>query len=142
MAFGLDDIIGAGLDIINKFIPDPAQKAQAAFQMAQLQQQTAFKELDAQIAEIQTQTDTNKVEAANTNMFVAGWRPYIGWICGTGLGWNYIGIGMVNFVSTAIGHPVAVQPADLSEMMPLLMGMLGLGAMRTYEKVNGVNSGH
>lgn len=142
MAFGLDDIIGAGLDIINKFIPDPAQKAQAAYQMAQLQQQTEFKQLDAQIAEIQTQTDTNKVEAANTSLFVAGWRPYIGWICGTGLGWNYIGLGMVNFVAVIIGHPVNIAPADLSEMMPLLMGMLGLGAMRTYEKVNGINSGH
>lgn len=142
MAFGLDDIIGAGLDIINKFIPDPAQKAQAAYQMAQLQQQTEFKQLDAQIAEIQTQTDTNKVEAASNNMFVAGWRPYIGWICGTGLGWNYIGLGMVNFIAGVIGHPVSIAPADLSEMMPLLMGMLGLGAMRTYEKVNGVNSGH
>jgi hypothetical protein len=142
MAFGLDDIIGAGLDIINKFIPDPAAKAQAAYQMAQLQQQTEFKELDAQIAQIQTQTDTNKAEAASSSMFVAGWRPFIGWICGTGLGWNYIGLNVCNFIAVAIGHPVNLLPADLSEMMPLLLGMLGLGGMRTYEKVNGVNSGH
>ncbi len=139
---GLDDIIGAGLDIINKFIPDPAAKAQAAYQMAQLQQQTEFKELDVQIQQIQSQTDTNKAEAGNASMFVAGWRPYIGWICGTGLGWNYIGIGLVGFVSTCIGHPIDIAKADLSEMMPLLMGMLGLGGMRTYEKVKGINSGH
>lgn len=142
MAFGLDDIIGAGLDIINKFIPDPAQKAQAAYQMAQLQQQTEFKELDAQIAQINSQTDTNKAEAASTSVFVAGWRPFIGWICGTGLGWNYVGISVVNTVAKTIGHPVDMPPMDLSEMMPLLLGMLGLGGMRTYEKVNGVNSGH
>lgn len=141
MAFGLDDIIGAGLDIINKFIPDPAQKAQAAFQMAQLQQQTEFKELDAQIAQIQSQTNTNQAEATNTNLFVAGWRPFIGWICGTGLGWNYVGLSVVNFLGKAVGHPVDLAPADLSEMMPLLIGMLGLGGMRTYEKINGVNSG-
>lgn len=142
MAFGLDDIIGAGLDIINKFIPDPAQKAQAAYQMAQLQQQTEFKELDAQIAQIQTQTDTNKAEAANQSLFVAGWRPFIGWICGSGLGWNYLGVSIVNTVATVCGHPLNLPKADLSEMMPILIGMLGLGGMRTYEKVNGVNSGH
>lgn len=142
MAFGLDDIIGAGLDIINKFIPDPAAKAAAAYQMAQLQQQTEFKELDAQIATINSQTDTNKAEASNSSIFVAGWRPFIGWICGTGLGWNFAGLPVVSFFATLFGHPVNVQPADLSEMMPLLIGMLGLGGMRTFEKVNGVNSGH
>ena len=142
MAFGLDDIIGAGLDIINKFIPDPAQKAQAAYQMAQLQQQTEFKELDAQIATINSQTDTNKAEAVNTSLFVAGWRPFIGWICGTGLGWNYVGISLVKTIGTLVGHPIEISPMDLSEMMPLLIGMLGLGGMRSYEKVNGVNSGN
>lgn len=142
MAFGLDDIIGAGLDIINKFIPDPAAKAQAAYQMAQLQQQEEFKQLDAQIATIQSQTDTNKAEAASQSTFVAGWRPYIGWICGTGLGWNYLGISIVNTISQLLHHPVQISPMDLSEMMPLLMGMLGLGTMRTVEKINGVNSGH
>ena|ERR1700743_786615 len=142
MAFGLDDIIGAGLDIINKFIPDPAAKAQAAYQMAQLQQQTEFKELDAQIATINSQTDTNKVEAANSSLFVAGWRPFIGWICGSGLAWNYAGIPIITTIMVLFGHPVTIAQADLSEMMPLLIGMLGLGGMRTYEKTQGVNSGH
>lgn len=142
MAFGLDDIIGAGLQIINKFIPDPAQKAQAAFEMAQLQQQSEFKELDAQIAAMQAQTDTNKTEASNQNLFVAGWRPFIGWICGSGLAWNFAAIPMINAVMVIIGHPVNIAEADLSEMMPLLIGMLGLGGMRTYEKIQGVSNGH
>ena len=142
MAFGLDDIIGAGLDIINKFIPDPAQKAQAAYQMAQLQQQDAFKELDAQIATMQAQTNTNQTEAANANLFVAGWRPFIGWVCGSGVAWNYLGGPLLSSLLLIFGHPVQIPQADLSEMMPLLIGMLGLGGMRTYEKINGVNSGH
>jgi hypothetical protein len=142
MAFGLDDIIGAGLDIINKFIPDPAAKAAAALQMAQLQQQTEFKELDAQIASIQSQTDTNKVEAANTSLFVAGWRPFIGWICGTTLGYTYILAPVMDMLFKAFGHPVLIPAPDMSEMMPILLGMLGLGGMRTYEKINGVNSGN
>jgi len=140
--FGLDDIIGEGLKIVDKFIPDPAAKAAAAYQMAQLQQQAEFKELDAQIASIQSQTDTNKVEAANSSLFVAGWRPFIGWICGSGLAWNYAGIPLLTTIMLLIGHPVSIPQADLSEMMPLLIGMLGLGGMRTFEKINGVNSGH
>jgi Holin of 3TMs, for gene-transfer release len=139
--FGLDDIIGAGLQIINKFIPDPAAKAAAAYQMAQLQQQSEFKELDAQIQELQSQTDTDKAEATNASVFVAGWRPFIGWICGAGCGWNWIGLPIASFVATAVGHPVTVAPADISQMLPLLMGMLGLGAMRTVEKLNGVSNG-
>lgn len=138
---GLDDIIGAGLDIINKFIPDPQAKALAAYQMAQLKQQDEFKQLDVQIQQIQAQTDTNKAEAASTSIFVAGWRPFIGWICGAGCGWNWIGLPIATFTATAVGHPITIAPADLSQMLPLLMGMLGMGAMRTVEKLNGINSG-
>lgn len=141
MAFGLDDIIGAGLDIINKFIPDPAQKAQAAYQMAQLQQQTQFKELDAQIAEIQSQTDTNKAEATNTSVFVAGWRPFVGWVCGCGLAYQYLVDPVISWVA-AIEHWPLPPSLDLSTLITMLGGMLGFGAMRTVEKINGVNSGH
>lgn len=138
----LDFIAGPVLDIINKLIPDPQAKAQAQLQLLQLQQNEQFKELDAQLAMAQTQTDTNKVEAANQSTFVAGWRPFIGWICGTGVGCNYVGTWFVNTISHLFGHPLNVPPMDLSEMMPLLIGMLGLGGMRTVEKINGVNSGH
>lgn len=141
MAFGLDDIIGQGLAIINKFIPDPAQKAQAAFQMAQLQQQTEFKELDAQIAEIQSQTDTNKAEATNASIFVAGWRPFVGWVCGAGLAYQYLVDPLISWVA-AIEHWPLPPSLDLSTLITMLGGMLGFGAMRTVEKINGVNSGH
>lgn len=141
MAFGLDDIIGAGLDIINKFIPDPAQKAQAAYQMAQLQQQTAFKELDAQIAEIQSQTDTNKAEATSTSIFVAGWRPFVGWVCGCGLAYQYLVDPLISWVA-AIEHWPLPPSLDLSTLITMLGGMLGFGTMRTVEKIKGVNSGH
>lgn len=141
MAFGLDDIIGAGLDIINKFIPDPAQKAQAAYQMAQLQQQTAFKELDAQIAEIQSQTDTNKAEATNASIFVAGWRPFVGWVCGCGLAYQYLVDPLISWFAVLRHWPLPPS-LDLSTLITMLGGMLGFGAMRTVEKINGVNSGH
>jgi len=141
MAFGLDDIIGAGLSIINKFIPDPAQKAQAAFEMAQLQQQSEFKQLDAQIAEMQAQTDTNKVEAASQSIFVAGWRPFIGWVCGGGLAYQYLGDPLFSWVAAILHWPIP-PGLDVSTLVTLLLGLLGLGSMRTVEKIRGINSGH
>lgn len=141
MAFGLDDIIGAGLQIINKFIPDPKQQAEAAYQMALLKQQTDFKELEAQIAEIQSQTDTNKAEATNSSIFVAGWRPYVGWVCGTGLAYQYLFNPIFSWVAVIMHWPVPPE-LDLSTLITMLGGMLGFGAMRTAEKIKGVNSGH
>jgi hypothetical protein len=137
----LDLLIGPVLQIANKLIPDPAQQAQFQIQLLQLQQTSEFQELNAQLQMAQTQTNTNNTEASNANLFVAGWRPFIGWICGSGLAWNFAGVPLINAVMTIIGHPVNIPVADLSEMMPLLIGMLGLGGMRTYEKINGVNSG-
>jgi hypothetical protein len=140
----LDLVAGPILDIVDKIIPTPMtaeQKVQAQLAVAQLAQNEEFKQIDAQLATTQQQTDTDKAEASSNSLFVAGWRPFIGWICGTGLGWNYIGISVLSFLTTVVGHPVVMQKADLSEMMPLLIGMLGLGGMRTYEKINGVNSG-
>lgn len=138
---GLTAIITAILGIANKVIPDPQAQAQFQLQLAQLQESEEFKQLDDQLAMVQTQTNTNQAEATNQKLFVAGWRPFIGWICGTALGWNYLGVPLVSAIMTIIGHPVAMPQADLSTMMPILIGMLGLGGMRTYEKINGVNSG-
>ena len=82
----------------------------------------------------------HKVEAASSSLFVAGWRPAIGWVCGAGCAWNWIGLPMASFIMAAIGHTVAIYPADLGEMMPLLLGMLGIGTLRTVEKIKGVAS--
>lgn len=142
MASVLDLIVGPVLDIVNKLIPDPVAKAQAQIQLLQLQQTAEFKELDTMVAMAQTQTNTNQAEAANTSLFVSGWRPFIGWICGSCLAWNYMGIPVITSLFAIFGHPVTVPMADLSEMMPVLIGMLGLGGMRTFEKIQGVNSGH
>jgi hypothetical protein len=99
-------------------------------------------QLAAVLQVVQGQLETNKVEAGSQSMFVAGWRPFIGWVCGAGCAWNWIGLPVAKFALAAAGHPLPLNPADLSEMMPLLIGMLGLGGMRTFEKVQGVQAGH
>ena len=84
------------------------------------------------------QVDVNKQEAAHKSLFVAGWRPAIGWICGLGMLSNFIIVPMTNFVLALMESPVVVPLIELETMMPVLLGMLGLGGMRSYEKAKGI----
>ena len=95
-------------------------------------------QLAAAVALVQGQLEINKAEAASSSPFTSGWRPFIGWVCGVACGWNWLGLPVATFVMAAAGRPITLAPADLSQMWPLLMGMLGLGALRTVEKVKGV----
>lgn len=137
----LDLIVGPVMDIVNKLIPDPAQKAQAQLALLQLQQNAQFKEIDAQLQASQQQTDTNKVEASNTNIFVAGWRPFIGWVCGSGLAYQYLADPLLSWFAAIMHWPIPPS-LDLGTLITMLGGLLGLGGMRTYEKLNGVANGH
>lgn len=137
--FVWDDIIANALKIIDKVIPDPAAKAEAQLKILQLNQAGEFKELEADMALAQGQTDINKIEAASEDTFKSGWRPFIGWTCGTAF--------FINFVAGPVGQwvmalfyqrSVPFPQMDLATMMPVLLGMLGLGAMRSFEKKNGV----
>jgi hypothetical protein len=83
--------------------------------------------------------EINAVEAANSNVFVSGWRPFIGWTCGLGMFGNFITIPFSNFVLALLELNIVIPLVPLETMMPVLMGMLGLGAMRTYEKKSGVS---
>ena len=79
-----DQILNTGLAIIDKLIPDPAQKAEAKLKLLALQQQGEFKQLEADLQLAQGQIDINKIEAGSEDNFRAGWRPFIGWVCGMG----------------------------------------------------------
>lgn len=129
------DPITAALDIGGKIIdrlwPDPTQAAAAKLELIKLQQ-------SGELAQITGQININTEEAKSSSLFVSGWRPFIGWVCGSGCAWNWVGLPVSTFVMTAVGHPVVLRPADLSEMMPLLVGMLGIGTLRTVEKIRGV----
>ena len=87
------------------------------------------------------QIGVNAKEAQHSSLFVAGWRPFIGWTCGLAFSWTFLLYPILQFAVIAFGVPVdlSMLPVmDLSEMMPVLLGMLGLGAMRSYERRNGV----
>ena len=96
-------------------------------------------QLAAAVMVVQGQMDINKVEAANPSVFVSGWRPFIGWVCGSACAWNWIGLPLAKVIAVILGHSIELSPADLTEMMPVLLGMLGLGGLRTLEKFKGVS---
>lgn len=141
MAFGLDDIIAAGLKIVDKFIPDPEAKARAQIEMMQIKQAESFKELEVALQEQQMQADINKVEAASDHIFVAGWRPFMGWICGLGFAMQVIIFPLAATVSVMVGHPIQMPEMPIEVLMTTLMGMLGLGYYRTREKMGGLKNG-
>lgn len=124
-------ILEIGSKVIDRVWPDPAQAAAAKLELFKLQQ-------SGELQQIMGQLEINKAEAANASVFVSGWRPFIGWICGIACAWNWIGISIAKVVAAFLQYPINLAPADLSEMMPVLMGMLGLGALRTVEKIQGV----
>lgn len=121
---GLGSVADLVNNTINKIWPDKSAAEQ--------------QQLAAAVMVVQGQIDTNKEEAKSPSVFVSGWRPFIGWVCGLACAWNWIGLKIALFIAAAMGHVLNVQPADISEMMPVLLGMMGLGGMRTYEKLQGV----
>jgi len=113
--------------VLERVLPDTVKKDEAKATLAQM---AAKGELDL----ILGQQAINVVEAGSASTFVAGWRPFIGWVCGAAFGWSYVIGPMFYWISTLIGHPTPIPTLSLSEMTPVLMGMLGLGTLRTYEK--------
>jgi hypothetical protein len=136
-----DSVITAGLEIINKVIPDPAAKAEAQLKLLQLQQEGAFKVMDNELAILKTQTDANIEQAKNPSVFVSGARPAVMWVGTFGLMYQWIIIPVATFFYTMYtGHPLPVTPPDMDPNLIMLIGsLLGIqiGA-RTYEKVKGV----
>jgi hypothetical protein len=123
--------------VVNKIWPDPAQQAEAQLRIATLMQTGELAQLAAETGLMQGQIDINKIEAAGEGTFKAGWRPFIGWTCGAGFAWQFVAQPAAEWISAALGHPIALPHADMSQMMPVLLGMLGLGGLRTMEKIKG-----
>lgn len=128
MAFGIDDAIAAGLKVIDKFIPDPAEKIKA--------EQALRQDL---LAWDKAQTDVNAVEAQHASLWVSGWRPGLGWCCTVAFAFIYVVGPMITWASTLYGRPVPLPSFNVDALMSLTFGMLGLAGMRSWEKVKGLS---
>ena len=119
----LGTLVGPITDIINKVVPDKDQAAKLAHEVSTMAESHAQQIALAQI-------EVNKTEAA-AGWFRGGWRPAVGWICAAGFGVNFL------VSPLAVGAGIAIPQADVGTMMPVLTGLLGLGTLRTFEKVKG-----
>ena len=117
-------LVGPVTGLLDKFIEDKDQKNVLAHEIATMSERHAQEALKGQL-------EINKMEAAHKSLFVAGWRPAIGWICAVGLLYNTI-------IANVLGIWMDVPEVDTTLLVPVMMGMWGLGAMRSYEKVNQV----
>jgi len=129
----IGSIFSIGEKLIDKLIPDPKQKAEALIKLEELRQ-------SGDLAVIAGQVDINKIEAASPKLFVSGWRPFIGWICGTALAVQLVLGPVVMWASALTRHPILLPAMQTELLTTLLVGMLGLGGMRTVEKLQGVAS--
>lgn len=141
---GIAGILKPISDIILKVVPD---KAAADAAVAQLQQLQAAGQLQEELLQLQSvtsaQSDVDKVEAASTSVFIAGWRPYVGWVCGTGLAISCIVAPLFTWLAALAGHPVTFPALNDPLLQSTLAGMLGLGHItRTVEKIQGVVGKH
>lgn len=124
--------------ITDKIIPDANQRAAAVEKLAEMRLNGELQATAAEIGLLQGQVETNKIEAASSRLFVSGWRPFVGWTCGAAFCWSFVVGPIAAFILTACGHPVPTPTLAMSEITPVLLGMLGLAGMRSYERVQGV----
>ena len=125
-------IMPSVMEVAGRFLPEDREKRAAAEREIQAKLTDSLAQVDL------AQLGINKVEAAHRSMFVAGWRPFIGWTCGVALMYTYVLQPILVFGLAQSGYLVDLPRMDLCELMPVLMGMLGLGGLRSWEKIKGV----
>lgn len=123
-------LLSIGEKLLDKVLPDPVAKATAMQKLAELEQ-------SGDLAVIAGQNEINKIEAANPSLFVSGWRPAVGWVCVGALGYQLIFAPLIMGVAAAFKNHLVLAPLETELLTTLLIGMLGLGGMRTVEKLNG-----
>ena len=124
-------LIGPVTGLLDKFVEDKDQKAKLAHEIATLAERQAHEIAKSQI-------EVNRAESQSGSVFIGGWRPATGWVCVLGFGVNFLVIPLTNLFLSITENPLLVPSLDVSEMMPVLLGMLGLGSMRTVEKTKAV----
>jgi hypothetical protein len=140
----LSGLFEIGKGIINRLFPDPAQASAAQLELLKMQQNGDLAQLAADTDLAKLQIQVNIEEAKHANIFVSGWRPAVGWCCAAAFAYSYVLLPFLQFVVFTFGTAemaaqLKLAPAlELSEMVPVLFGMLGLSGLRTAERIKGV----
>jgi len=128
----IESLIAPVTGLLDKFVEDKDQKNKLAHELATMADRHAQELAKGQL-------DINKAEASHRSIFVAGWRPFVGWTCGVALAWHFVLAPFIIFGSAYAGIELPELPQfDMSSLLTVLMGMLGLGGLRSFEKVKGL----
>ena len=128
----IQTLIAPVTGLLDKFIEDKDQKNALAHEIATLAEKQAH---EAQLAQV----EVNKAEAQHRSIFVAGWRPFIGWVCGIALAYHFVFAPIILFATAFFGVEVPELPSfDMETLTTILLGMLGLGGLRSFEKFKGL----
>jgi len=123
--------------VLEKLLPDPQAQAAAKLKLIELEQAGDLKELDAAVQRDLAQIALNTKEAESPSLFKSGWRPSVGWICVAGLAYSTIVYPLLTWM--AVVYNITPPPnLSVEVLMPILLGMLGLGGMRSFEKFKGI----
>jgi hypothetical protein len=134
----ISSIAGLADGLIRRLFPDPADQDKAKLALLEMQQRGELATLAAEVQMAQGQMEINKVEAGSSSLFVAGWRPFIGWVCGSALAFQFIGAPALTWWFAAHDKIVKMPEFDFSALITIVFSLLGVGALRTVEKIKGV----
>ncbi|MBV8938741.1 MAG: holin family protein [Alphaproteobacteria bacterium] len=124
--------------LLDKLIPDPDARARAQEELRKAEREEDLEALKLAITSDQAQAASDQQEAGNASLFVCGWRPFIGWVCGVAFAYHFILQPLLAFTLMSAHRPVSLPAFDMQTLTTVLMGMLGLGSLRTLEKLRGV----
>ena len=128
----LSTLIGPATELAGKFIADKDQAAQLAHDLSTMADKHAQEAMLAQV-------EVNKAEAESGSVFKGGWRPFIGWVCGAAFAYHFVLQPFILFGVAVAGVSIPELPSfDMGSLMTVMMGMLGLGGLRSYEKKQGL----
>ena len=133
------DIIPAIGALLDRIIPDPVAREKAKLELLRTDRAQDLEELKSALAADVSQSDINKIEAASGDRFVAGWRPFIGWVCGVAFAYHFVAQPLLAFIiANTTAHVVVLPVFEMDTLSTVLMGMLGLGGLRTLEKIRSI----
>jgi hypothetical protein len=127
----IDAVLSIGSKVIDRLWPDQEKRDAAKLELFKLQQA-------GELQVIAQQLEINKIEAANPSVFVSGWRPAMGWICVGAFGTQFLVAPLGTWAAALLGKQLVFPTLNLTDLMPVLLGMLGLAGLRSYEKTQGV----
>lgn len=135
-------VLNVAGSIIERVFPNPADAANAKLELVKMEKNGELAQLTSDTELAKGQITTNTEEAKSESLFVAGWRPFVGWTCGLAFFFKYVGGPALWMLAQLFGRAIQLPVIDSSELFPVLLGMLGLGAYRSFDKLRASGKGN